>query len=73
VRGIRSSSANALNIMWATTVIAAVMIVWCLVTFAIRPETRTLPPWQPDLSKKADAGGKPLINEVTGKQEDPLG
>ena len=59
--------------MWATTAMAIVMIVWCAATMAIRPETRTLPPWQPDLSKKVDARGSPIMNEVTKKQEDPLG
>jgi amino acid transporter len=73
LRGIRSSSSKALKIMWATTAMAAVMLIWCLATLAIRPETRTLPPWRPDLSKKATADGKPVINVVTGKQEDPLG
>ena len=52
---------------------AAVMIAWCLVTLAVRPETRTLPPLAPDLGKKVDRDGKPKINEVTKKQEDPLG
>jgi amino acid transporter len=73
VRGIRSSSAKSMKIMWATTAMAVVMIAWCLATLAVRPDARTIPPWQPELSKKFDAQGKPLINEVTGKQEDPLG
>ncbi len=73
VRGIQSSSSKALKIMWATTAMAVVLIAWCLVTLAIRPETRSLPPWQPELSKKVGPDGKPRVNEVTGKQEDPLG
>ena len=27
----------------------------------------------PDLSKRVDAEGQPQINEITGRQEDPLG
>ena len=73
VRGIRESSDKALKIMAATTVMAVVMIAWCRLTMAVRPETRHLPPAAPDLSKKVDAEGSPKINEVTGRQEDPLG
>jgi amino acid transporter len=73
VRGIPESSTKALNIMKATTVMAVVMIAWCLATLAVRPETRTLPPLAPELGKKFDREGKPRINEVTKAQEDPLG
>ncbi len=73
VRGIPESSTKSLHIMKATTVMAVVMIAWCLVTLAVRPETRTLPPLAPELGKKFDREGKPKINEVTKRQEDPLG
>ena len=73
IRGIRASSDKALAIMKATTVMAVVVILWCLVTLAVRPETRSLPPLAPDLSRKVDAEGRPQINEVTKAQEDPLG
>ena len=73
VRGIPTSSGKALRIMQATTFMAVVMIAWCLVTFALRPETRKLPAWIPDLARKVDQDGKPQINEVTKQQEDPLG
>jgi hypothetical protein len=73
VRGIRESSDKALKIMAATTVMGVLMIAWCLLTIAVRPETRHLPPAVPDLSKKVDVEGRPIINEVTGKQQDPLG
>ena len=73
VRGLRESTGKAVKIMTATTVMAAVMITWCLLTLAVRPETRHLPPIAPDLSKKVNADGKPDINEITGKQNDPLG
>ena len=59
--------------MGATTVMGVIMIVWCLVTLAVRPETRQLcRPITPDLSKKVDAEGKPILDPF-GKQVDPLG
>ncbi len=73
VRGIRESTDKAMKIMAATTVMGVVMIAWCLVTVAVRPEARHLPPAAPDLAKQVDAEGKPQIGEVTGRQEDPLG
>jgi amino acid transporter len=73
VRGIRESSDKALKIMAATTVMGVVMIAWCLLTIAVRPETRHLPPAAPDLSAKVSPEGRPIINEVTGQQQDPLG
>src|SRR6202453_367065 len=73
VRGIRESSDKALKIMAATTVMGVLMIAWCLLTIAVRPETRHLPPAAPDLSNKVDLEGRPIINGVTGKQQDPLG
>ncbi len=73
VRGLRESTDKALRIMAATTVMGVVMIAWCGMTLATRPDARHLPSAAPDLSKKVDAEGKPKINEVTGRQEDPLG
>src|SRR5262249_51319588 len=66
------SSDRALKIMGATTAMAVVMIVWCLLTMALRPETRHLPPRTPDLSRKVDPQGAPLLDPL-GKQIDPLG
>src|SRR4051812_10483085 len=71
-RGIHESSDQALKIMGATTVMGVIMIVWCLVTLAVDPEKRHLPPATPDLSRKVDAQGKPLLDPF-GKQVDPLG
>jgi amino acid transporter/nucleotide-binding universal stress UspA family protein len=73
IKGIHESSDKALKIMGATTVMGVIILAWCLLTLAVRPETRHLPPMAPELSQKVDAQGQPLINEVTGKQEDPLG
>jgi amino acid transporter len=53
VRGIPESTTKALHIMWATTAMAVVMIAWCLLTFAVRPETRSLPPWLPNWEKSS--------------------
>ena len=73
IRGLKESTGKALKIMAATTVMGVVMIAWCGVTLATRPEARHLPTAAPDLSKKFDAQGKPQISDVTGRQEDPLG
>ena len=72
IKGIHESSDQALRIMGATTVMGVVMIVWCLLTIAVRPEARHLPSPMPDLSKKVDTDGKP-IPDPFGKQVDPLG
>jgi amino acid transporter/nucleotide-binding universal stress UspA family protein len=72
IKGIHESSDRALKIMIATTVMGVIMIVWCLVTIAVNPEKRSVPPVTPDLSKKVDSDGKPLVDPF-GKQVDPLG
>ena len=71
-KGIHESSDRALKIMAATTVMGVIMIVWCLVTIAVRPEARVMPTLEPDLSRKVDTEGKPLLDPF-GKQVDPLG
>jgi amino acid transporter len=73
VRGLRESSDKALRIMAATTVMGVIIIAWCGLTLATRPDARHLPSAAPDLSRKVDTQGQPKINEVTGRQEDPLG
>ncbi len=71
-RGIHESSDRALKIMAATTIMGVIMIIWCLVTIAIRPDARGVPPLTPDLSKKVDAQGTKVLDPF-GKQVDPLG
>ncbi len=71
-KGIHESSDQALKIMVATTIMGVIMIVWCLLTLAVRPDTQHLPHLTPDLSKKVDAEGKPMLDPF-GKQVDPLG
>jgi amino acid transporter/nucleotide-binding universal stress UspA family protein len=51
--GIHESSDKALKIMIATTIMAVVMITWCLVTLAIQGPANTVP-WRPDLSPKVE-------------------
>ncbi|MGL4554665.1 MAG: APC family permease, partial [Gemmataceae bacterium] len=83
VRGIHESSERALQIMQLTAVMGAIMILWCLLTLAVRsanPET-TPPinsvPFAPDLHKKATVNERgeavPRIDPLTGHQADPLG
>src|SRR5215470_8361638 len=43
-RGLRESSGDALKIMYVTTVMVVLMIVWSSVTILIRPDTQRLPP-----------------------------
>ena len=71
-RGIHESSDRALKIMGATTVMGVIMIVWCLATLAIHPEKAKLPTATPNLSKKVDVEGKPILDPL-GKQVDPTG
>ena len=73
IKGIHESSDQALRIMGATTVMGVVMIVWCLAHDRCRdPRPGTCPSLTPDLSKKVDADGKPMLDPF-GKQVDPLG
>ena len=59
VAGAIVAAAGLVVLAFAPTV--AVMIIgWCLVTMAVRPETTHLPPTTPDLAKKVDAEGKPI-------------
>src|SRR5437867_146315 len=43
-RGLREASGDALKIMYVTTVMVVLMIVWSSVTILIRPDTQRLPP-----------------------------
>jgi amino acid transporter len=44
IQGMHESSEKALRIMQVTTVMVVMLIVWCLITLAVHPETRHLPP-----------------------------
>ncbi len=73
--GIHESSGKALKIMIATTIMAVVMLVWSGVTLTVNGHQNPIPSWQPNLEKKFDIEdpAKPLIDPVTGDQQDPLG
>src|SRR3954468_11446825 len=45
--GIRESSGKAMRIMQLTTIMGVIVIGWALITVALRPETRHLPPLAP--------------------------
>jgi amino acid transporter/nucleotide-binding universal stress UspA family protein len=51
--GIHESSDKALKIMAATTIMAAVMIGWCVVTLIVNGPANTVP-WRPDLHPKVE-------------------
>ena len=85
-KGIHESSDQALKIMGAMTIMGVIMIVWCMITLAARPENLRLPSPIPDLSRKVQIDvetGKALIDPKTnapipfldpsGKQLDPVG
>lgn len=63
--GMHESSDKALKIMFATTIMALVILVWAGVTLAIRGSVNPIPSWHPDLHAK--------LNPATGLTEDPLG
>ncbi len=73
--GIHESSDKAVKIMIATTVMAAIIMIWSGVTLAVQGPKNKVPPI-PDLNKKFiyDLEQRtPKINVITGEQEDPLG
>ncbi len=44
IQGMHESSSKALRIMQITTAMVVMLIVWCLITIAVNPEMRHLPP-----------------------------
>ncbi len=65
VRGVHESSDKALKIMIATSLMAAIMIIWCALTIAMEGARNPLPSWEPNFH--------PKMNYDVGKVEDPLG
>ena len=43
-KGLHESSDDALRIMYVTTVMVVVLILWCVATILLKPETQRLPP-----------------------------
>jgi amino acid transporter/nucleotide-binding universal stress UspA family protein len=65
--GIHESSDKALKIMIATTLMAVVMLGWCLITLAIRGPANHLQ-WQPDLDRKVELKVENTTDPVTGEE-----
>jgi amino acid transporter/nucleotide-binding universal stress UspA family protein len=51
--GIHESSSKALKIMIATTIMAGIMITWCVVTLVVNGPANSVP-WRPDLNPKVE-------------------
>jgi len=66
--GIHESTGKALKIMIATTIMAAVMLVWCGVTLAIRGPVNNVP-MAPDLSPKIEYKEVLAKDRVTGVEK----
>ncbi len=68
--GIHESSDKALKIMVATTIMAAIMILWCLVTLVVQGPANPggLPPLRPNLEKKYEPAVTKKIDPVTGEE-----
>jgi hypothetical protein len=75
--GIHESSGKALRIMIATTIMGVIMFAWSGLTLGLHGRVNDLPDWRPDLSAKFEIndGGQrvPLLDPITGEQQDPLG
>ncbi len=78
-KGIHESSDQALKIMGAMTIMGVIIVVWCMITLAARPELAKLPTMVPDLSRKVEIDaetGKVVLDPKTGQPVphlDPLG
>jgi amino acid transporter len=75
--GIHESSGKALKIMIATTVMAVVIISWCLLTIAVKGTANPMPSPVPDLDRKVDyfevEGENPVTKEKQKLwQKDPV-
>ena len=71
--GLHESSDKSLKIMYATTVMAVIMIVWCGITLAVRGPSQSVPFW-PDLHAKVEhaeiaAGDAPDPRRYTPQEE----
>lgn len=75
--GIHESSGKALRIMIATTIMGIIMLAWSGLTLGVRGPMNDLPGWHPDLQKKVEVDDngqtRPMLDPVTGEQQDPLG
>ena len=62
--GLHESSDKALRIMWFTSVVAVIVLVWSSVTLAMRGPTNALA-YRPDLSEKVEYETEPGEDRVT--------
>jgi amino acid transporter len=67
--GIHESSGKALKIMYATTIMAAVMLVWCGATLLIQGPVNKVP-MTPDLAPKVEYEVVKLPDRVTGVEKE---
>jgi amino acid transporter/nucleotide-binding universal stress UspA family protein len=64
--GIHESSDKALKIMVATTIMAVIMMSWCLVTLVVEGPKNSVP-FRPDLDKKYELEVEKSTDEATGQ------
>jgi amino acid transporter/nucleotide-binding universal stress UspA family protein len=73
--GIHESSDKAFKIMVATTIMAAIMLTWCVATYAVQGPA-PINPANPDGPRNAvpiKPDFNPKMNYDSGQEEDPLG
>ncbi len=70
LKGIHESSERALQIMGLTTIMGFILIVWCLITLAVRGPANEFPSPVPNIQPRLNpAVDVPDIDEKTGKQK----
>ncbi len=67
--GIHESSDKALKIMVATTIMAVIMLGWCVATLVIQG-ARNHVPWQPDLRPKVEYATRMERDRETGEERE---
>ena len=67
--GIHESSDKALKIMIATTIMAVVMLGWCVTTLAIRGPVNPMPSWRPTSTEKVETS--PTARPCRGSTRSP--
>src|SRR5262249_35033467 len=65
--GIHESSEKALKIMKVTTIMAVVIIVWCVLTLLVKGAANPMPSPIPDLNPKVEHEEVDGTNPVTGE------
>jgi amino acid transporter/nucleotide-binding universal stress UspA family protein len=66
--GIHESSGKALKIMYATTAMVVVMLVWCGITLAVRGPSNHVP-LTPDLNPKVEYADVTAKDRITGEEK----